>query len=61
MEMKETVLKKFKELFGEREGVKAFFAPGRVIHLKILFNPRKVPFITPYFSIASIAYSEHVG
>ena len=30
MEMKETVLKKFKELFGEREGVKAFFAPGRV-------------------------------
>ena len=28
--MKETVLKKFEELFGDREGVKVYFAPGRV-------------------------------
>lgn len=28
--MKETVLKKFEEIFGETEGVKVFFAPGRV-------------------------------
>ena len=30
MEMKETVLKKFAEVFGDTEGVKVFFAPGRV-------------------------------
>lgn len=28
--MKETVLKKFEEVFGDAEGVKVFFAPGRV-------------------------------
>ena len=28
--MKETVLKKFEEVFGDSEGVKVFFAPGRV-------------------------------
>lgn len=28
--MKETVLKKFEEVFGDTEGVKVFFAPGRV-------------------------------
>ena len=28
--MKETVLKKFEELFGDREGVQVYFAPGRV-------------------------------
>ena len=28
--MKETVLKKFAEVFGDTEGVKVFFAPGRV-------------------------------
>ena len=28
--MKETVLKKFEEVFGNTEGVKVFFAPGRV-------------------------------
>ncbi len=28
--MKETVLKKFSEVFGDAEGVKVFFAPGRV-------------------------------
>ncbi len=28
--MKETVLKKFKEVFGDQDGVKVFFAPGRV-------------------------------
>lgn len=28
--MKETVLKKFSEVFGDTEGVKVFFAPGRV-------------------------------
>ena len=28
--MKETVLKKFAEVFGDAEGVKVFFAPGRV-------------------------------
>ena len=28
--MKETVLKKFEEVFGDREGAKVFFAPGRV-------------------------------
>lgn len=28
--MKETVLKKFAEVFGDAEGVKAYFAPGRV-------------------------------
>ncbi|GFI15017.1 galactokinase [Lachnospiraceae bacterium] len=28
--MKETVLNKFKEVFGDTEGAKAFFAPGRV-------------------------------
>lgn len=28
--MKETVLKKFEEVFGDLEGVKVFFAPGRV-------------------------------
>lgn len=29
-EMKETVLKKFAEVFGDNEGAKAYFAPGRV-------------------------------
>ncbi len=28
--MKETVLKRFEEVFGDRNGVKVFFAPGRV-------------------------------
>lgn len=28
--MKETVLKKFEEVFGDQDGVKVFFAPGRV-------------------------------
>ncbi len=28
--MKDTILKKFKEVYGDMEGVKAFFAPGRV-------------------------------
>ena len=28
--MKETVLKKFEEVFGDSEGAKVFFAPGRV-------------------------------
>lgn len=28
--MKETILKKFEEVFGDTEGVKVFFAPGRV-------------------------------
>ncbi len=28
--MKETILKKFEEVYGDMEGVKAFFAPGRV-------------------------------
>ncbi|MBQ8598237.1 MAG: galactokinase [Lachnospiraceae bacterium] len=28
--MKETILKKFEEVFGDLEGVKVFFAPGRV-------------------------------
>lgn len=28
--MKETVLNKFKEVFGDTEGAKVFFAPGRV-------------------------------
>lgn len=28
--MKETVIKKFEEVFGDSEGVKVFFAPGRV-------------------------------
>lgn len=28
--MKETVLKKFEELFGDREGIQVYFAPGRV-------------------------------
>ena len=28
--MKETILKKFEELFGDREGVQVYFAPGRV-------------------------------
>ena len=28
--MKEIVLKKFQEVFGDTEGVKVFFAPGRV-------------------------------
>ena len=30
MEMKEKVLKKFAEVFGDTEGVKSYFAPGRV-------------------------------
>lgn len=30
VEMKETILKKFGEVFGDAEGAKAFFAPGRV-------------------------------
>ncbi len=30
MEMKETILTKFAEVFGDAEGVKAYFAPGRV-------------------------------
>ncbi len=29
--MKDTIFKKFKEVFGDAEGAKAFFAPGRVI------------------------------
>lgn len=28
--MKETVLKKFEELYGDAQGVKVYFAPGRV-------------------------------
>ncbi len=28
--MKDTILKKFEEVFGDAEGAKAFFAPGRV-------------------------------
>ncbi len=28
--MKETVLKKFAEVFGDTEGVSVYFAPGRV-------------------------------
>ena len=28
--MKEIILKKFEEVFGDTEGVKVFFAPGRV-------------------------------
>ena len=28
--MKETILKRFGEVFGDTEGAKAFFAPGRV-------------------------------
>ena len=28
--MKDTIFKKFKEVFGDAEGAKAFFAPGRV-------------------------------
>ena len=30
MEMKETILKTFAEVFGDAEGAKAYFAPGRV-------------------------------
>ena len=30
MTMKNTILKKFTEVFGEKEGVKTYFAPGRV-------------------------------
>ena len=30
MEMKETILKTFAEVFGDAEGTKAYFAPGRV-------------------------------
>ena len=30
MEMKETMLKTFAEVFGDAEGAKAYFAPGRV-------------------------------
>ena len=30
MEMKEKVLQKFGEVFGDTEGVKTYFAPGRV-------------------------------
>ena len=30
VEMKETILKKFAEVFGGKEGAKAYFAPGRV-------------------------------
>ena len=30
MGMKETVLEKFEEVFGDSEGVKVYFAPGRV-------------------------------
>ena len=28
--MKDTILRKFKEVYGDTEGVKTFFAPGRV-------------------------------
>ena len=28
--MKEIILKKFEEVFGDAEGAKAYFAPGRV-------------------------------
>ena len=30
MEIKETILKTFAEVFGDAEGAKAYFAPGRV-------------------------------
>ena len=31
------------------------------LHRNILFIAKKPPFMAPYFSIASMAYCEHVG